>query len=109
VDLIVFRRTWRRALANRNERVSANAEAACRLNELRERWLNSKGATEAELKKRTLSNLYDAPSGGGTRTPRRTAPSGPSTAGPPTKAPPMSRRMSSSRSCRPTIWSGSNC
>jgi hypothetical protein len=29
------------------------------LNELRERWLNPDGASEAELKKRTLTNLYN--------------------------------------------------
>ncbi|CAN5650788.1 class I SAM-dependent DNA methyltransferase [soil metagenome] len=36
------------------------AAAAKRLNELRESWLNPDGATEAELKKRTLTNLYNA-------------------------------------------------
>jgi hypothetical protein len=40
-------------------RVTAIAEAARRLNELRERWLNPEGASEADLKKRTLTNLYN--------------------------------------------------
>jgi type II restriction/modification system DNA methylase subunit YeeA len=44
--------------------VSAIAEAARELNELRERWLNpgpvdGQPMTEAELKKRTLTNLYN--------------------------------------------------
>ena len=30
------------------------------MNELRERWLNPPDAAEAELKKRTLTNLYNA-------------------------------------------------
>ncbi len=41
-------------------RVVAIAEAAKRLNELRETWLNPPDASEAELKKRTLTNLYNA-------------------------------------------------
>ncbi|CCF84918.1 class I SAM-dependent DNA methyltransferase [Nitrolancea hollandica] len=41
-------------------RVQAIAEAARTLNEQRERWLNPEGASEAELKKRTLTNLYNA-------------------------------------------------
>ena len=41
-------------------RVAAIAEAARMLNEQRERWLNPEGASEAELKKRTLTNLYNA-------------------------------------------------
>lgn len=40
-------------------RVIAIAEAAKRLDELRERWLNPEGASEAELKTRTLTNLYN--------------------------------------------------
>lgn len=36
------------------------AEAARRLDELRRNWLDPEGATEAELKKRTLTNLYNA-------------------------------------------------
>lgn len=40
-------------------RVQKIAEAARRLNELRRNWLNPGGATEAELKKRTLTNLYN--------------------------------------------------
>ena len=40
-------------------RVVAIGEAAKALNELRENWLNPEGATEAELKKRTLTNLYN--------------------------------------------------
>ena len=38
---------------------TAIGEAAARLNELREGWLNPPDATEAELKKRTLTNLYN--------------------------------------------------
>lgn len=41
-------------------RVTAIAEAARELVEKRDRWLNPEGATEAELKKRTLTNLYNA-------------------------------------------------
>jgi type II restriction/modification system DNA methylase subunit YeeA len=41
-------------------RVVAIGEAAKALNELRENWLNLAGASEAELKKRTLTNLYNA-------------------------------------------------
>jgi type II restriction/modification system DNA methylase subunit YeeA len=41
-------------------RVIAIADAAKRLNELRENWLNPPDATEAELKKRTLTTLYNA-------------------------------------------------
>ena len=37
----------------------AIAEAASKLNELREGWLNPPDASEAELKKRTLTNLYN--------------------------------------------------
>jgi hypothetical protein len=40
-------------------RVMAIAEAATELVEKRDRWLNPEGATEAELKKRTLTNLYN--------------------------------------------------
>jgi hypothetical protein len=36
------------------------AEAARHLDELRRNWLNPKGASEAEVKKRTLTNLYNA-------------------------------------------------
>jgi type II restriction/modification system DNA methylase subunit YeeA len=35
------------------------SEAARRLDELRRNWLNPEGAAEAELKKRTLTNLYN--------------------------------------------------
>jgi type II restriction/modification system DNA methylase subunit YeeA len=35
------------------------AEAARVLDEMRRNWLNPEGATEAELKKRTLTNLYN--------------------------------------------------
>lgn len=38
----------------------AIGEAAKQLNELRENWLNPAGASETELKKRTLTNLYNA-------------------------------------------------
>lgn len=41
-------------------RVTAIADAACELVEKRDRWLNPEGATEAELKKRTLTNLYNS-------------------------------------------------
>ena len=41
-------------------RVVAIAEAAKALNEAREAWLNPPDASEAELKKRTLTNLYNA-------------------------------------------------
>jgi type II restriction/modification system DNA methylase subunit YeeA len=40
-------------------RVVAIGEAAARLDELRRNWLDPEGATEAELKKRTLTNLYN--------------------------------------------------
>ncbi len=40
-------------------RVEAIAEAARGLVEKRDRWLNPEGASEAELKKRTLTNLYN--------------------------------------------------
>ena len=36
------------------------ASAARRLDELRRNWLNPESAPEAELKKRTLTNLYNA-------------------------------------------------
>ena len=42
------------------EQQEAIAEAARQLNELREGWLNPEGAAESELKKRTLTNLYNA-------------------------------------------------
>jgi type II restriction/modification system DNA methylase subunit YeeA len=41
-------------------RVQAIASAARELVEKRDRWLNPEGASEAELKKRTLTNLYNA-------------------------------------------------
>jgi len=41
-------------------RVLAIADAASDLVEKRDRWLNPEGATDAELKKRTLTNLYNA-------------------------------------------------
>lgn len=40
-------------------RVQAIAQAAKELVEQRDRWLNPEGASEAELKKRTLTNLYN--------------------------------------------------
>jgi type II restriction/modification system DNA methylase subunit YeeA len=40
-------------------RVQAIAEAARELVEQRDRWLNPEGASEAESKKRTLTNLYN--------------------------------------------------
>ncbi len=39
--------------------VEAIAEAARRLDDLRRNWLNPDGASESELKKRTLTNLYN--------------------------------------------------
>ena len=39
--------------------VEAITAAAKRLVELRDNWLNPEGADEAELKKRTLTNLYN--------------------------------------------------
>ena len=39
--------------------VQAIAAAARELVQLRDNWLNPPGATEAELKKRTLTNLYN--------------------------------------------------
>jgi type II restriction/modification system DNA methylase subunit YeeA len=44
----------------RDPRLHAIAEAAHELNDLREKWLNPPDASEAELKKRTLTNLYNA-------------------------------------------------
>ena len=38
---------------------TAIGAAAARLNELREGWLNPPGATDTELKKRTLTSLYN--------------------------------------------------
>ena len=38
---------------------TAISEAAARLNELREGWLNPADATDAQLKQRTLTNLYN--------------------------------------------------
>ena len=43
----------------RRPRVQAIAQAARELVEQRDAWLNPSGATEAELKKRTLTNLYN--------------------------------------------------
>ena len=40
-------------------RVEAIARAARELVEKRDRWLNPEGASEAELKRRTLTNLYN--------------------------------------------------
>jgi hypothetical protein len=42
-----------------DSRIQAIAEAARRLDELRRNWLNPEGASESELKKRTLTNLYN--------------------------------------------------
>ena len=42
------------------EQRAENSVAAKRLDELRRNWLNPKEASEAEFKKRTLTNLYDA-------------------------------------------------
>ena len=43
-----------------DSRVQAIAAAAQELVRLRDAWLNPPGASEAELKKRTLTNLYNA-------------------------------------------------
>ena len=43
-----------------DEQREAIAEAAGELDRLREGWLNPPDAKEAELKKRTLTNLYNA-------------------------------------------------
>jgi hypothetical protein len=40
-------------------RVIAIGEAAAKLDQLRRNWLDPEGASEAELKKRTLTNLYN--------------------------------------------------
>jgi hypothetical protein len=40
--------------------VIAIEEAAVNLDRLRPNWLDPEGATEADLKKRTLTNLYNA-------------------------------------------------
>ncbi|MGH2616108.1 MAG: type IIL restriction-modification enzyme MmeI, partial [Thermomicrobiales bacterium] len=45
---------------NDDPRVRAIANATRELNDLREKWLNPPDASEAELKKRTLTNLYNA-------------------------------------------------
>jgi type II restriction/modification system DNA methylase subunit YeeA len=42
-----------------DSRIEAIAEAARRLDELRRNWLDPEGASEEELKKRTLTNLYN--------------------------------------------------
>jgi hypothetical protein len=42
-----------------DSRVKAIAEAARELVKLRDNWLNPAGASEAELKKLTLTNLYN--------------------------------------------------
>ena len=44
---------------NDDPRVEAIAQAARELVKKRDRWLNPEGATEKELKKRTLTNLYN--------------------------------------------------
>ncbi|MDP9439309.1 MAG: hypothetical protein M3P49_11270 [Actinomycetota bacterium] len=43
-----------------DEQRDAVAKTARRLDELRGKWLNPEGAYEAKLKKRTLTNLYNA-------------------------------------------------
>ncbi len=40
--------------------MTVKTAAAKRLDELRRNWLDPEGASEAELKKRTLTNLYNA-------------------------------------------------
>ncbi|MBA3643204.1 MAG: class I SAM-dependent DNA methyltransferase, partial [Chloroflexia bacterium] len=44
----------------RDPRLHAIAEAARTLDEQRRAWLDPPGASEADLKKRTLTNLYNA-------------------------------------------------
>jgi hypothetical protein len=52
---------WPPGQEDRNNPIVARiAQAACELVEKRDRWLNPEGATEKELKKRTLTNLYNA-------------------------------------------------
>src|SRR5204863_4222936 len=46
--------------ARNDSRVMEIADAARNLVSLRERWLHPEGADEAELKQRTLTNLYKA-------------------------------------------------
>jgi hypothetical protein len=53
------RRNPPRKEADGDPRVEAIAEAARRLDELRRDWLSPEGAREAELEKRTLTNLYN--------------------------------------------------
>jgi type II restriction/modification system DNA methylase subunit YeeA len=43
----------------RDPRIRAIAQAACELVQQRDAWLNPPGADESELKKRTLTNLYN--------------------------------------------------
>jgi hypothetical protein len=42
------------------ERSAPDSDAAKKLDELRNNWLNPEGAPDADLKKRTLTNLYNA-------------------------------------------------
>jgi hypothetical protein len=56
-----FPHTWPPGEAPEGDsRIEAISEAARRLNELRRNWLNPEGTSEAELKKLTPTNLYNA-------------------------------------------------
>ena len=71
--------------ASDDPRVQAIAAAAAELVRLRDAWLNPPGLSEAELKKRTLTNLYNQrPTWLAARPPHSSmGPSLPPTAGPP--------------------------
>ena len=52
-------RTGGRGIRDLEERRETVGAAAAELNELREGWLNPPGSSAAELRKRTLTNLYN--------------------------------------------------
>jgi len=55
MDVLAFQRKWIDA-----SREIAIGDAAKKLDDLRNNWLNPEGASDAELKKRTSTNLYNA-------------------------------------------------
>lgn len=72
MDVVQFQRKWIGASQQKersasvthfNDRCDPNViaigAAAKRLDEIRTAWLNPEGASDAELKKRTLTNLYN--------------------------------------------------